>query len=469
MVQELPKERLATTDEKGKRVFLYPAPVRGHFRNLRNYVHAVLVLFFLILPWIHFHGRQLLFLDVGHREFYFFGLHFRATDAPLLVFIFLSFAFLIGLITTIWGRLWCGWACPQTVFIESIFRKIELWIEGNHRERKTLDEGPWNGQKVFKKASKYFLFLLASLVITHSFLAYFVGSTELIAMVTSNPVQNWLSFLVILFSTGIILLDFGWFREQFCVIMCPYGRFQSVMMDSHSLVVGYDFKRGEPRREVLANNQVNPNQGDCVSCFRCVQVCPTGIDIRRGTQMECIACTACIDACDEVMTKIKKPTGLIRYTTLRELRGQVAKRIRPRSIVYFVLLAASIGGLSFAVSKKDFLDVVVLRAKDIPYQIVAKENGTIVVNHFQLDLSNQTDSPTVLNFTLPQESKDLGIELVMPTNPVSLKTDANQRADFFVRFPPSILIKGSKKIMLHMTAADGLERTYEVNLVGPNS
>ncbi|RYG63166.1 cytochrome c oxidase accessory protein CcoG [bacterium] len=325
---ELPKERLSTTDQAGRRIHLYPASVKGYFRDRKRYVHGFLLIVFLTLPWIHVSGRQLLLLDVAHREFFFFGLHFRAHDAPLILFLLLGFTFGIGLVTAIWGRVWCGWACPQTVFIEFLFRRIERLVEGSHRAQRALDERPLDSEKMMKKGLKWFLFVVVSLGISHSFLGYFVGTRELVRMVSSSPLENWTSFLMILVTTGIIAFDFGWFREQFCTIMCPYGRFQSVMMDNHSTIVAYDLKRGEPRRGTAPSPSA---QGDCVNCLRCVQVCPTGIDIRRGLQMECIACTACIDACDEVMTKVDKPLGLIRYTTERELAGKKTKNVREYS------------------------------------------------------------------------------------------------------------------------------------------
>jgi cytochrome c oxidase accessory protein FixG len=454
---ELPEERLATTDESGKRVYLYPASVKGFFQKRRAVVNIALVAFFLALPWIHVGGRQLLLLDVFHREFFIFGLHFRAHDAPLLLFLLLGFTLLIGFVTVVLGRAWCGWACPQTVFIEGVFRRIETLIEGSHRQRKALDEGPWTERKVWLKTLKYSAFLAVSLVITHSFLAYFVGSRELIHMVTSSPLENWSSFLVIGFTTALILFDFGWFREQFCVIMCPYGRVQALLLDSQSLVVGYDLKRGEPRRGR------NPeSQGDCVNCYRCVQVCPTGIDIRRGLQMECIACTACIDACDEVMRKIRKPEGLIRYTTQEELEGRKTKLLRPRSMAYAALCLIAVGGLLFALQSKDFLEVTLLRAKDSPYQLTPGPAGDLVINHFRLDLSNQTGTRKVVLLRSSAEE----VELVMPLNPVTLESGQRTRTDFFLRFPLAILKDGSFTATVKMEDG-GQERILEVTLVGP--
>ena len=464
-MKELPKERLATTDETGKRVYLYPASVKGYFKDRKRWAQGALLVLFLALPWIHVNGRQLLLLDVADREFFFFGLHFRAHDAPLLLFLLLGFLFGIGLVTAIWGRVWCGWACPQTVFIEFLFRRIERLVEGSHRQQKALDESPWDAAKLGKKSLKWFLFVLVSLGIAHSFLGYFVGTRDLVGMVTSAPGEHWASFLVILFTTALIAFDFGWFREQFCTIMCPYGRFQSLMLDSHSMVVAYDVQRGEPRRGFAPTPSA---QGDCVNCLRCVQVCPTGIDIRRGLQMECIACTACIDACDEVMTKVKKPLGLIRYTNHRELSGGKARHFRPRTLSFLGLLLVCLLSLGLVLGNKDFLDITVVRAQDAPYTRIPGQGGELIVNHFRLNLSNQLGAAAKVEVSLPEELGRDGIQLVMPLNPISLEDGASFRADFFVRFPAGALQQGSRNIQLRLRH-DAEQRSQEITLVGPNA
>lgn len=477
MNSELPRHRLATTDERGKRVYLYPAAARGRFSARKKKVHGFMILLFLLLPWLRPGGHQLLLLDVARREFHLFGLHLRAHDAPLVVFLLLGFTFGIGFVTAVWGRLWCGWACPQTVFTESVFRRIESWVEGNHLDRRALDRAPLTARKAARKTLKWGAFAFVSLVITHSFLAYFVGSRELLAMISSPPAENWQSFLVILFTTGVILFDFGWFREQFCTIMCPYGRFQSVMLDSQSLVVGYDDKRGEPRRgnvpaggaaaEVRERYRAGGG-GDCVDCFRCVNVCPTGIDIRRGLQMECIACTACIDACDDVMTRLRKPTGLIRYTTLAQLKGHPRARLTARAVTYAVLFFALTGALAIALHEKVLLEISVLRAQGAPYESLATPRGPEILNHFRLELSNQTGSAQTLRLSLSPEATSLGVTLVMPVNPLPLADGAAQRADFFLRIPQSALEHGSLKIWLQ-ASAESVREELEVSLVGPGA
>lgn len=476
---ELHPERLATTDEKGHRVYLYPADVRGWFRKWRTRVQFGLILFFLALPWLKINGHQALLLNVSRREFAIFGLSLRAHNAPLLFFVLAAAGFGLFFVTSVWGRVWCGWACPQTVFIEGVYRRIERWVEGSALERRKMDAGPWTKTKVIKRTVKWILFVLASLVITHSFLAYFVGADDLIRMIQSDPRENWASFLFILISTGIILFDFAWFREQFCIIACPYGRFQSVLMDDHSMVVAYDTARGEPRRtpqaKALAKTH-NSSLGDCVNCYRCVQVCPTGIDIRRGTQMECIACTSCIDACDEVMTKLNKPTGLIRYDTARGLAKKKVVRFRPRAIAYLSIVVASIAALIFFLAHLKPIDIQILRAKDTPYTIQPGRDGgpDYVLNHFKLELSNQSGSLHNLEFEAEDEAEDAGVQLVVPMHPLPMPAGKVIRSDIFVRFPKSILKNGQTKIEVEIEDKDattGMEIKFikELTLVGPFS
>jgi cytochrome c oxidase accessory protein FixG len=464
MFDELPEERPASFDETGRRLKLYPAAVRGHFAKLRSIVHPLMIALFLLLPWLHINGQQALHLNIAERSFMIFGLFLRAHDAPLLFFIFLGFAVGIAFVTAIWGRFWCGWACPQTVFIETVFRRIETWIEGNHRDRRALDAGVWDANKVTKKSIKWLIFLFVSLVITHSFLAYFVGSREVLAMILRPPTENWTSFLVILFTTGVILFDFGWFREQFCVVMCPYGRFQSVMLDDQSVVVSYDAKRGEPRRGLQVPH------GDCVNCFRCVQVCPTGIDIRRGLQLECIACTACIDACDEVMQKTNRPLGLIRHASQAELNGAKPHIWRPRTFAYLAILTIAAGAFIFLLSSHKSLEVAVLRAKDVPYQVVPIENGaTILVNHFVLELSNQDQTEASIDIRVASNQLILGAEIVMPMRPILLKSGEQRRADFFLRFPKEMIQNGLGRIQVEIRRDEKPLKTMEVTVVGPNN
>lgn len=466
-IKELPTDRLSSTDEQGKRVFFYPADVKGPYKNWRKRVHAVLMIVFLVLPWIKINGHQALLMDLAERRFAIFGLTFWAHDAPMLIFVFGSVLLGISLITALWGRLWCGWACPETVFVESVYRQVERWIEGNAVQRKRLAAGPWTFKKIGLRTAKWSAFLGITLILTHSFMAYFVGTEKLAEMVTHNPAENPGTFVFMASTTAILLFAFGWFREQFCVILCPYGRFQSILMDEDSITVAYDEVRGEPRR---ARDVPKDQQGDCISCYRCVDVCPTGIDIRRGSQMECIGCTACIDACNEVMLNIHKPTGLIRYTSYNAMVEKKPTRfIRARVIILSVALMGIVSGLIFTLLTRPPVKTTVFNAKTTPFQVLdASAADPVLSNQFYLVASNYTfeHGSVRISASHPQ------VEVISQTNPFGLDAGEEKKVGVFLKFPKSILKQGTARIELQMqTQADNgrWERvvSQEVPLAGP--
>ena len=480
---ELHPDRLATSDERGRRVFLYPADVKGFYRKQRVRLQAVLIVFFLALPWFRIHGCQALLLDISQQRFEIFGLSLRAHNAPILFFVFAAMAFGLFFVTAAYGRVWCGWACPQTVFIDGVFRRIERWVEGSALERRKLHSGPLTFRGFRLRLIKWTLYIFATLVITHSFLAYFVGTDQLANMMRHSPLENWGSFLFMAISSATILFDFAWFREQFCTVLCPYGRFQSVLMDRQSLVVTYDKTRGEPRAtpQAKALSKAHGSQlGDCVNCYRCVQVCPTGIDIRRGMQMECIACTSCIDACDDVMTKLKKPTGLIRNDSLLP-RASKKARLNYRAGFYLLLFVGAITALVFALALIKPVDIELLRAKDIPYTTQMLPEGTVmVVNHFKLELSNESESEHKLMFSLlrkaedPQggEIVDPELQLITAAQPLPIAVGKVTQTDIFIRFRKALLVNGQKRIRLvtqdtNTKTGQMINIEKEVNLVGP--
>lgn len=435
---ELPEDRLATTDEYGRRVKLYPAPVHGIFHNWRTLTQIFLIGLFFILPWVKINGHQALLLDLAHRKFNFFGLILWAHDAPLIFFVLAILTLSLAFITAIWGRVWCGWGCPQTVFLDGIYRRIEELVEGTPFRRKKLDDGPWDKNKVIKKTIKWVLFTLITLHISHTFLAYFVGAENLVHMSLSSPTENWGSFLFVMILSAILLFDFGYFREQFCVIACPYGRFQSILMDENSLAIMYDKNRGEPRRGQVPDGQ---EQGDCVNCYRCVTVCPTGVDIRRGIQMECIACTACADVCDEVMERNKKPLGLIRYASEAEIQlKQKRKILRPRIFAYLAIILLAFSGLTYFLTERQPLHISLIRGKSEPYRSIS-EPPFEVINQFQLNLKNQREDEAEVLVEIDKRNAEGLVEIVVPVNPITLHSDELYRTPIFFKFQKKYLEK----------------------------
>ncbi|MEK2687613.1 cytochrome c oxidase accessory protein CcoG [Bdellovibrio sp. GT3] len=428
---------LTSVDEYGDRIAIIPAEVKGFYKRHRTWVHSVLLVIFLILPWTTIRGIQTVLINIPDREFSFFGILFHAHDTPLLFFILGTIVLGLAFVTSVWGRVWCGWACPQTVFIEAVFRRIEKWTEGGYVERRKLRTEPWTFTKFRKTGSKWVLFVLVSSLIAHSFIAYFAGAKSLIRMMENPPSENWSYFLLVSIVTALVLFDFAWFREQFCVIMCPYGRFQSLLIDNKSLAVVYDTKRGEPRRgQVPAGG----TQGDCVACNRCVNSCPTGIDIRNGLQMECIACTACVDACDEIMEKVGKPKGLIRYDTLDFSK---IKLTRARPLVYMAVLLMLISGLTYAITTRDAFHWTLLRGQGLPYSYIQNEESKdIIQNQFKIHIQNQERVATEYRLSVDDEILKSGALIMVAENPLTLQAHEDREWYFFVRLPES-LFKGT--------------------------
>lgn len=448
MKQTAASERPNSFDENGGKIRIIPAEVKGYFRRRRDWVQGILVVFFLALPWTKINGMQSLQIDILNRKFIFFGVQFLSHDAPLLFLILAMLTVGLALVTALWGRVWCGWACPQTVFIDGIYRRIEIWIEGKYLERRKLHQAPMSFVKAGKLLIKWSLFALISTVIAHSFMAYFAGAQELIAMMTRDPAQNWGYFVLVFSITGILTFNFGWFREQFCLVMCPYGRFQSVLMDSNSVTVLYDEKRN-----------------DCVSCQRCVQVCPTGIDIRHGVQMECIGCTACIDACDEIMRKVKKPEGLISYKSLHEK----ARLLRPRTVIYSLTLFSVMGLLGFNYIQRDSFGASIVRATDSPYQISKNATGTQVLNHFKLHLYSQTSAQSLFQLLVSEEDQFKGLRLIVPQDQLRLQPFQNKEIHLFIEAPlESFDSEGKREFELTIQSLDLSQITKKsITLVGP--
>jgi cytochrome c oxidase accessory protein FixG len=382
--QQPNRDFVTTINDDGSRNFLYPADVRGRFSRWRRFTGLFLIAVYLLLPWIPVDGYPAVFLDIAERRFHFFGYTLAAQDGWLLFFALTGVGFGLFFLTALLGRVWCGWACPQTVFLDHIYRRIERMIDGDAPARRQLAAAPLNASKLFKRVLKHTLYAITSLAITHLFLAYFVSIPEVWHMMGSAPAEHWAAFLFVFISSGILYLNFAWFREQLCIVICPYGRMQSALSDDHTVTIGYDAQRGEPRGRVGT-----VDAGACVDCNRCVQVCPTGIDIRHGLQLECIGCAACIDACDDIMRKVKRPTGLIRYDSLVALNGGRTHWLRPRTIVYGVLLVIGILVAGFAFSTVKPANFMVMRMSGAAYFVDRDD----VRNQFMVRLLNKRNVP----------------------------------------------------------------------------
>lgn len=454
------RDRPSMLDAFGTRIPLYPAKASGAWRRRRTIVHGILLVFFLILPWLEWNDRPLVLFDLSHGRFHLFGLSFMAHDGPMIFFVLGIVAISLALITALWGRAWCGWACPQTVFLDGVIRRLEHWIEGSHLQRRTLDQGPWNTGKIFKKSLKWASFILFCLILTHTLLAYFFGTDQVLEMIRHDPRQHPGPFLFVFFLTGLILFDMAWFREQFCLIVCPYGRIQTVLMDRHTVSVQYDSPRGEPRGK-LKGGAIQSGNGACVDCNRCVSVCPTGIDIRNGVQLECIACTACIDACDDVMLKTRQEPGLIRHAT-QSL--QPVKWLRPRVLLYTGILIAMIIALAISLSHHRQVDITVLRGLGAPFIERLDENGhALVANDYRLRVNNRLGEDVDLQVELVKAPYQ-GFHLIVPTPLLHLRKDDSKTIPISIQIPKSFLPGkgGSVKLVLSVQG-----RPHEVDFVLP--
>ena len=375
------RESVTTINRDGSRKFLHPADVSGKFTDWRRIFALILIGVYVALPWIPINGNPAVFLDVAQRRFHLFGLTFAAQDLWLAFFFITGVGFSLFFITALFGRLWCGWACPHTVFLEHVYRRIERWIEGDSAKRKQLDQQPWTADKIKKRGLKHAIFAFVSLFIAHMFIAYFISIPQLYHWMQNSPTEHWGAFVFVFIASAIIYFNFAWFREQLCLVICPYGRLQSALIDDDSIIIGYDEKRGEPRGKARQTGI-----GDCIDCTRCVQVCPTGIDIRQGLQIECVGCANCIDACDTIMTKLNRPTGLIRYDSQNGLAAKKKRILRPRIAIYFVLMLIGATAMTLSAMQLRSANMNVVRMTGSPYFITEDT----VRNQFMLRVINKT-------------------------------------------------------------------------------
>lgn len=441
-------DTVSTIGEKGNRVWLYPTWFRGRLLTARTVAHTVLVVLLLIGPWIDINKHPAMRIDIPSRRIYFWGLQLFATDGSYLLFLWGFLLFGVLFFTALFGRAWCGWACPQTVFLESIIRPIERLVEGSPSKRRKLDESPWNANKIVRKGLKHGAFLAVCGAIGTTFVAYFLGRDGVMEA-QADPLSHPVGTFTFVFITGITFFDFAWFREQTCIVVCPYGRFQSVLLDQNSLGVNYDEKRGEPRAK-----KGTEGAGDCVDCKRCVNVCPTGIDIRKGVQMECIQCMACIDACNDVMGKLHRPEGLIRLTSLEALDGKKTRFVRPRVLAYGGALVAVSIALLLTLVQRESIELNLGRQAGAAW---AELPDGRVQNAMQLRISNKDNAARSFELRLVAPAD---AELVTPISPMTVYAGSVEHMPLFVIRPAENASDGAQMVL---EVVDGAEFSEQVS------
>lgn len=455
------RDRLVTVDAKGKRKWLYVQKPKGPFFNIRTWVSWGFFALFFALPFIYVNGRPLFQFNIPEAKFIIFGKIFWPQDFFIFGLAMITFIVFIVLFTAAFGRLFCGWVCPQTIFMEMLFRKVEYLVEGNAANQRLLNNSPWTATKIRKKALKHFLFFLLSFIIANTFLSYIIGVKELQKIITEPVSQHAGGFFAIIVFSAIFYGVYAYFREQVCTVVCPYGRLQSVLLDRNSMIVAYDYKRGEPRGKFKKQQLAELNTGDCIDCFQCVKVCPTGIDIRNGTQMECVGCTACIDACNTMMTAIGKPKGLIRYASENGIANGKKLRYTGRMKFYTVLLVLLTGLLTtMLVTRKD-IDGTIVKAPGMLYQ----EHGTdSISNLYTIKIINKTlfDIPV----TLRLENMTGTINLAEGKS-IPVKKEEQGKASFFVVLPKKSISERKTKLQIGLYEGDKKISVISTNFMGP--
>lgn len=458
------RDSIRSITEDGKRNWVYAKKPSGRFTRAREVLAAFLLVLFFSGPFLTVNGHPVLLLNIVERKFYLFGMAFWPADFHLLALGGLSLLLFLVLFTAAYGRIWCGWACPQTIFLEMVFRRIEYWIEGDRPAQIRLDRQPWNTDKIIRKGVKHAVFLSLSFLIANLFLAYVIGKDELWAIVTAPISQHWVGFTAITVFSTVFYLVFARFREQVCHFACPYGRHQSVMVDEDSLSVSYDFKRGEPRANPKARvTGLAKGAGSCIDCGECVRVCPMGIDIRDGIQLECVQCTACIDACDHVMDKIQEPRGLIRYASLHQITIGTKRFFTPRIAAYSAVLTVVLSLFLVFFAMRASTESLILRAPGVLYSTLA--DGRIS-NLYTITVLNKTFD------TLPFEirvTKPAGAELRPIGDFTTLRPQSIQEGRFLLIVPPSSLTPTTTRVEFVVKSGDQPIERIHSTFIGPKT
>jgi cytochrome c oxidase accessory protein FixG len=457
------RDTLATVDEKGKRVWVYPKKPAGYFHNLRIWVTVFLLTLFFAGPFLQWQGRPFLLFNIFERKFILFGQVFWPQDFFLLALTLITFFVFVILFTVAFGRLWCGWACPQTLFMEMVFRKIEYWIEGDANAQRRLNNSNWTLEKILKKSAKQVIFVLISVLISHTAMAYLIGLDQVKEIVTQPPTEHLAGFIGLIVFTGIFYGVFAWFREQACIAVCPYGRLQGVLLVKDSLVVAYDWLRGEPRGKLKKNQAtITEKQGDCIDCKLCVHVCPTGIDIRNGTQLECVNCTACMDACDDVMDKISKPKGLIRYSSHTAITQGKLKIFTPRIAGYTVVLTALISLLTYFVFTRADIETTVLK---VPGTLYTKTDDGQITNLYSIEFLNKTFND--IELTVKVESPAQASYLKIGDPAIVVPKEGILKGMIMIKLPEAAITSAKTVIELGIYSQNERVETAKAKFIGP--
>ena len=462
------RDTIGTLNEEGKRAWVFPKKPSGKWYEYRKYVSYILLLFLFSAPFVKINGNQFLMFNVLERRFNIFGAPFWPQDFHLFVIMMIIGVVFVIFFTVAFGRLFCGWVCPQTIFMEMVFRRIEYWIEGDRGKQIRLDKMPWNKEKIRKRVTKWVVFFIISFLIANVFLAYLIGSDQLIRYITEGPFQHVSTLISLLIFTGVFYFVFAWFREQVCIIACPYGRLQGVLLDTKSIVVAYDHKRGE-KEEGRARFKKNEDRaatgkGDCIDCFQCVQVCPTGIDIRNGTQLECVNCTACIDACDAMMEAVNLPKGLIRYASEENIEKKKKFEFTPRlkgySVVLGILIAVFVGMLFL----RNDVEARVLR---LPGQLYERKENNMISNVYTFKLVNKTvDEIEDVTFQLKSHKGTIN---VVSHDSFDIPEQGMAEGTLFIEINASALTGDKDRVEIEVLSGDTVIETTTTAFLGPRS
>tara|TARA_R110002050_G_scaffold298970_3_gene463386 strand:+ start:433 stop:1857 length:1425 start_codon:yes stop_codon:yes gene_type:complete len=467
--KEIFRDSIGTIDEEGKRKWVFPKKPSGPLYEKRKIVSYFLLAFLLAAPFIKINGNQFLLFNILERRFNIFGFPFWPQDFYLFVISMLIGVVFITLFTVGFGRVFCGWICPQTIFLEMVFRRIEYWIDGDRNKQMRLQRQKWDAEKIRKRVLKWFIFLVISFVIANVFLAYLIGGDKLLKYITEGPFEHTGTLIPLLIFTAVFYFVFAWFREQVCIIACPYGRLQGVLLDNKSIVVAYDYKRGEAEngRKKFRKNEDREalGNGDCIDCNQCVNVCPTGIDIRNGTQLECVNCTACIDECDHIMESINLPKGLIRFASEDEIEKKEPFKITARMKGYIAVLTILIGILAGMLLLRSDIEARILR---LPGQLFEHKDNGIISNVYTFKLVNKT-SKDIDDLTFKLRGWDGSIDVVSTSETFKVDAQGIAEGTLFIELKQSDLSGDKNDVMIDLYSNGELIETTSVTFLGPRS